>query len=132
MELLFLIVWKMRQEIEFQKSRSTLQALMSQKGADEKHIKTAFDDLRNAFFPYDKNQKTDELRKMREALRSEMARGPLQIQVTEDPNKKKVKSRLVRGQADLEKRQQMEQRGNLSNMDAFSKARGRTRKPGAS
>ena len=43
MEIVFVLVWKMRQNIEFHKSRSLMQALLSQKGADDRTIMQAFD-----------------------------------------------------------------------------------------
>lgn len=129
MELLFLMVWKMRQEIEFQKSRSQLQALLSQKGAESKEILKAFQDLRESFFPYDKNQKQDEMKNLREALRREAARGPMEIIPLKDPNEDKVKSRLKKGAAEVAKKQDMERKGGLEKIDAFDRARRRSRKP---
>ncbi len=127
MELVFLMVWKMRQQIDFQKSRVTVQALMAQKGAEDKHIKEAFEDLRDAFFPYDKNARKTDLKKMREAMYSELARGPLSITALSDPNQKKVQSRLDRGQAELRKHQVMTEAGKLTRMDTLEKARRRAR-----
>ncbi len=128
LELVFLLIWKMRQQTEFQKSRATLQALMSQKGAEEKHIQAAFEDLKEAFFPYDKNEKKADDKKMREAMYHEIARGPLELTAMEDPNRRKVNSRLQRGTADLQKKADLERQGSLMTLDdAFAKARKRGR-----
>lgn len=127
MEFVFLMVWKMRQQVEFQKSRSTLQALISQKGAESEHITKAFEDLKDAFFPYDKNARSAELKKMREIMYSFLARGPLELTAMADPNAHKMQSRLARGQADLLKKETESLRGRLEKMDPMEKARRRAR-----
>ena len=104
MEIVFLLIWKMRQDIEFQKSRSTLQALLNQKGAESKHIEDAFNDLRSAFFPFEKNQKKQEIGDLRQAMMREIARGALQVTPTVDPDRKKMANRLARGQNRLTRR----------------------------
>jgi broad specificity phosphatase PhoE len=128
MEMVYLLVWKMRQNIEFHKSRATMQALLSLKGAEDKTIMAAFDDLREAFFPFDKNEKKDEIKRMKDEMLKEINRGPLAITVLADPNRKKVASRLVRGEADLMQRQRLTQSGRAVNIDAFQKAQRRTRR----
>ena len=132
MEMVHLLVWKMRQNIEFHKSRATMQALLSIKGAEDKTIMAAFDDLKEAFFPFDKNERKDELKKLKDEMLREISRGPLAITVLSDPNRKKVASRLVRGDKDLAQRQQLEKAGRVVSIDAFQKAQRRTRRPGAS
>lgn len=128
MELVFLLTWKMRQQIEFQKSRATMQALMSQKGAEEKQIQAVFEDLKEAFFPYDKNERLADTKRMKEAMYSEIARGPLELTVLEDPNRQKMNPRLQKGEADLRKKGDLEQKGRLTTLDdAFAKARKRGR-----
>lgn len=106
MEIVFLIIWKMRQDIEFQKSRATLQALLNQKGAESKHIEDAFKDLRASFFPFEKNQRKQEVGNQRQVLMREIARGALAIIPTVDPDHRKVANRLARGQERLVRRQQ--------------------------
>lgn len=118
----------MRQQLEFQKSRSTMQALMSQKGAEEKHIQEVFEDLKEAFFPYDKNERRADIDKMKQAMYSELARGPLELTVMEDPNKRKVNSRLQKGTEELRRKGQLQESGGLRTLDdVFAKARRRTR-----
>lgn len=104
MELLFLLVWNMRQKIEFQKARSTLQALLSQQGAESKQIMESFEDLREAFFPFDKNEKEDEKRRLRDELMKEVARGPVVVEPMVDLYRPKIASKLARGQEILEQR----------------------------
>ena len=127
MEMVFLLVWKMRQDIEFHKSRATMQALLAQKGAEPKEIKEAFDMLKEAFFPFDKNQKTDEAARMKAAMQREISRGPLEVTAMEDPNRKKVAGRLTRGDRELEQQNEMKKQGQSVNIDAFDKARHRPR-----
>lgn len=106
MEIFFLLIWKMRQDIEFQKSRSTLQALLNQKGAESKHIEEAFEDLKNSFFPHDKNQRKQEIGNLRQVMMREIARGALAVVPTVDPDQRKMANRLARGQERLMTRQQ--------------------------
>jgi DNA modification methylase len=127
MEMIFLMVWKRRQDIEFQKSRATLQALLSQKGAADKEILKAFEDLKDAFFPYDKNQKSDEIKKMREAMQKELKRGPLEISVIRDPDHKKTEAKLAKGQEVLRQGEALRREGRLQPMDPFDRARRRKR-----
>ncbi len=129
LEMVFLMVWKMRQQIDFQKNRVTVQALLSQKGAETEHISKAFEDLKDAFFPYDKNEKTAELKRLKQIMYSELSKGPLEIQALEDPNRKKVAGRLARGQSDLAKKETESLRGRLARIDPLEKARQRSRKP---
>lgn len=127
MEIVFILIWKMRQDIEFQKSRATLQALLAQKGAENKMVLEAFEQLREAFFPFDRNQRTDEIKRMRDTLNKEIGRGPLSITPLDDPNRKKVASRLVKGQKDLATKKAMQNQGKTVSIDAFDQARRRPR-----
>lgn len=127
MEIVFLLVWKMRQDIEFHKSRATLQALLSQKGAEDKAILEAFNDLREAFFPFDKNEKQSGLKKLKEAMLKEIKRGALSVTPMVDPNRRKVASRLAQGRADLERHKTMARSGKATGIDAFQRARLRPR-----
>jgi len=106
MEILFLLIWKMRQDIEFQTSRATLQALLNQKGAEAKHIEDAFKDLRDAFFPFEKNHRKQEVKELRQIMLREVARGALSVIPQVDPDHRKVANRLARGQERLHRRQQ--------------------------
>lgn len=127
LELVFLIVWKMKQQIEFQKARVATQALMSQKGAEEKNIQKAFDDLKEAFFPYDKNEKASETKKMKQVMLREMSRGPLSVTVTEDPNRKKMQSKLARGDQEMSRKLRMQESGQLTKIDSLTRAQTRNR-----
>lgn len=126
--IMFLLVFKMRQSIEFQKSRTLVQSLMSQQGANDDHIKKAFDDLKEAFFPFDKNQKQAELKKMRDAMTYWVNQGPVVVEVQSDGRQdKRVASKLARGQRDLNNRMSQDQSGRLVGIDAFAKAKNRKR-----
>lgn len=126
--MMFLLVYQMRQRIEFQKSRSLIQALMSQQGAQDEHIKKAFEDLKEAFFPFDKNQRSAELKKMRQAMDYWVKHGPVIVEAQDDGRQqKKMASKLLRGQKDLADRISQEKQGKISGLDPFEKAKRRSR-----
>ena len=126
--VMFLLVWKMRQSIEFQKSRALIQALMAQQGAQDDHIKKVFDDLKEAFFPFDKNQREAELKKMRDVMNYWVNHGPVVV-IPQDDGKqqRKMASKLARGAKDLADRLSMEKQGAMKEIDPFQKAKRRTR-----
>lgn len=126
--MMFLLVWKMRQTIEFQKSRALIQALMSQQGAHDEHIKKVFEDLREAFFPFDKNQREAELKKMRQAMEYWVKHGPVVVEAQDTgQHSRKMSSRLLKGQKNLAERKAQESSGKTVQMDAFDKAKRRPR-----
>lgn len=123
MGIMFILVWKMRQAIEFQKERALIQALMAQQGAHDDSIKKAFDDLKEAFFPFDKNQRETDLKKMRHAMEYWVKQGPVIIEAQDDGrNQKKMASKLVRGQQELAKRLSLERAGQSTDMDPIQTA----------
>ncbi len=117
----------MRQDIEFQKSRATLQALLSQKGAEDKAIMEAFERLHGAFFPFQKNQRTDEIQRLKQEMIREINRGPLSITALEDPNRRKMTARLAKGTQSLNQREMQTRIGQLRELDPITKARTRRR-----
>ena len=127
MEIMFILVWKMKQAIDFQKSRAMIQGLLAQKGADDDIIKQVFDDLKEAFFPFDKNEKKADTQKMREYLMSEVSKGPLSVVPMEDPGRKRMMPKLERGRRELAKRLSLEKSGQLVEMDGIKKAMRRPR-----
>lgn len=128
--IMFLLVWKMRQSIEFQKSRALVQALMSQHGAQDETIKKAFDDLKEAFFPFDKNQREGELKKMRSAMEYWVKHGPVVVEVQDDGKQsRKMATKLMKGQKNLEERRVQEKQGTTVGLDPFERAKHRTRTP---
>lgn len=125
---MFLLVWKMRQSIEFQKSRAIIQALMSQQGAQDEAIKSAFTDLKDAFFPFDKNQKSAENKQFREILERNIKQGPLAVIPSEDQKQKRRSlSQIMRAEDALISRNKMKEQGKIQNMDPFTKAKRRPR-----
>lgn len=126
--IMFLLVWKMRQTIEFQKSRALVQALMAQKDAQDEHIKKVFDDLREAFFPYDKNQREAELKKMREAMNYWIKHGPVVVEAQDmGQQSRKMAPKLLRGQKTLEELKAQRRTGKAVQIDAYQKAKRRPR-----
>lgn len=94
--MVFLLVWKARQTMRFQEARATLQALLSQKGASSKEILEAFNDLRETFFPFEKNQRTEDLRRMREVLEQEVQRGMMAFRPIELPRPRRGRQDRLR------------------------------------
>ncbi len=92
MGILLMLVWRQRQAIEFQKQRSIIQALAAQKDSDNQVIKDVFEHLKEAFFPFEKNARTSEIKKMEEVMRSWISRGPLAVKSLEEakPVRKKI------------------------------------------
>jgi hypothetical protein len=117
----------MRQKIEFQKSRALVQSLLAQKDAEEKVIKEVFDQLKEAYFPFDRNTKAEESSKWRNQLMKEINRGVLSVTPLEDMTRKSVKARLKQGQKEQAKRLSMTEEGKLTQLDPVEKARRRPR-----
>lgn len=126
--IMFLLVFKMRQSIEFQKTRTLVQALMSQQGANDEHIKKAFDDMKEAFFPFDSNQRNAELKKMKNAMNYWVNHGPVVVESQADNRQdKRIASKLARGQRDLSTRMSQQKAGMMTGMDPFKEAKRRKR-----
>jgi hypothetical protein len=93
MEKVFFLVWRMRQEIEFQKARATMQALALLLDSQEKAkiVGEAFTELRHTFFPYDRKQGEEEKMRLRKVVFQEAARGPISVtpMVLPKPKRKK-------------------------------------------
>ena len=117
MEILFLVLWRMRQEIDFHKNRAVLQGLMSQQGADPKSIEKAFEDLRQSFFPFEKTQREEEVVVLRKVLDREMKRGALSVRPMVDMTQKKMSKKLAKGQESLQRRANMLRVGQLQKLD---------------
>ncbi len=128
MGVLLLLVWRQRQAIEFQKTRSLIQGLAVQKDADNKIIKDAFDQLKEVFFPFEKNARSSELKKMEEVMKAWVNRGPLAVKALEDPGRnRKMAGRLFQGQRALASRKAEKETGRTVALDPFQKARRRRR-----
>lgn len=128
MGVLLMLVWRQRQAIEFQKHRSLIQALAAQKDADDKIIKDVFDQMKEAFFPFEKNARTSEIKKMEEVMKAWINRGPLAVKALEDPGRsRKMASRLSQGQRVLAARKAEKETGKTAPLDPFQKARHRRR-----
>lgn len=126
--MMFLLVYHMRQKIEFQKSRALIQAMMAQQGAENDIIKKVFEDLKEAFFPFDKNQRSAELKKMRQAMDYWVKHGPVVVEAQDDGKQsRRMASKLLRGKKDLEDRKTQERQGKMVGIDPFEKAKRRAR-----
>lgn len=117
MEMIFLAVWKMRQNIEFQKTRVVVQAQLSQEGVEGKLIEKAFEDLRQAFFPFEKTQKEESIDMLRKALHKEVGRGGLKITPMADLTRVQMRQKLTQGNMALDRRADLLKKGQLKSMD---------------
>jgi hypothetical protein len=129
MEILFMVLWRMRQQTEFHKSRAVIQALMSQEGVEGEAVEKAFEDLRNAFFPFEESMKAEQDKKFRKILFKELARGPLRVTPMTDVTKESLKQKLNQGQRELREQARQLRSGQLRPLDRdpFEKARHRRR-----
>lgn len=133
MEFIFLMLWRMRQQIEFQKSRSIVQALMSQQGAEGEAIEKAFDDLRQSFFPFEQKQRSVEIAELKKAMDTELARGALKVTPMIDLTRVKMRQKLSQGQEVMTQRAELLRVGKLRTLDVdpLEVARRRQRKRAA-
>lgn len=130
MEMIFLVVWKMRQNIEFQKTRVLVQAQMSQQGVESKLIEKAYEDLRGAYFPFEKTQREESIDQLRKALTKEISRGGLSIKPMMDLTRAQMRQKLDRGAHILNQRASLLKEGRLKSIDQgtpFTNAKRRPR-----
>lgn len=129
MEILYFVLWRMRQQIEFQKSRALMQALMSQQGVEGEPVEKAFEDLRNSFFPFEENRREAEVESLKKVMFREIARGALSVTPMADLTKTRVKQNLARGQANMREKADMLRSGRLKplDQDLLKAARSRNR-----
>lgn len=135
MEILFLVTWRMRQQIEFHKSRVVVQALLNQQGAEPKHIEAAYEDLRESFFPFEQAQRKEEIRDLKKVMHRELSRGALAVKPMVDVTRDTMKKKLSQGQAALHERESLLQAGRLKKLDKgdpFQRAKARKRGASAS
>lgn len=130
MEMIFLSVWKMRQNIEFQKTRVVVQAQLSQQGVEGKLIEQAFEDLRQSFFPFEKTQREETNDLLRKALHKEVARGGLMIKPQVDLTRAQMRQKLTKGAMVVNQKADLLRQGRLKPLDQtspFQAAKRRTR-----
>ena len=134
MEILFLVLWRMRQELAFQQSRSAVQSMLSQQGADSKSIEKAFEDLKNSFFPFEKTQRAEEIEILKKVMSKELKRGALSVRPMIDLTRAKNKKKLERGDRILKQRASQLRQGALKPLekDPFLKAKRRRKRSSAS
>jgi hypothetical protein len=129
MEILMLVLWRMRQQIEFQKSRSVITALLNQQGAEAKYIEQAYDDLRESFFPFEKGEKEEEIATLKKVMQKELSRGPLSVKPMVDLTRDKMKKKLAKGERIMKEKADRLKKGTLKTLDKdpFAQARARRR-----
>ena len=129
-----LVLWRMRQNIDFQKNRAVMTALLNQQGAEAKFIEKAYGELKDAFFPFEKGEKEEEISVLKKVMEKELARGPLSVKPLVDLTRDKMKNKLAKGDRILTERANQLRKGSLKTLerDPFKEARERTREASAS
>ena len=83
MESIMLLVWRMKQEIEFQKTRvlANTMILTSQAGGQDanKGITSSWEEYRHTMFPFQKHVTQTQDQIALDYLRKEVARGPVSV-----------------------------------------------------
>jgi hypothetical protein len=111
-EVVFLLVFFMRQRMKFQETRVLAQAAIDQKG--EETLK-AFESFRKTVFPYDRSAKMQEYAKQMDVLHRWVQGGALQLTPQQLPGRGK-RADLARGAAALRARQAQKEMGLLRKM----------------
>lgn len=129
LEILTLVLWRMRQNIEFQKSRCVMTALLNQQGAEAKFIEKAYADLKESFFPFEKTEREEEVVMLKKAMEKELARGALSVKPMVDITRDQTKKSLVKGAQFLKQRANQLRKGTAKSLerDPFQEARNRGR-----
>lgn len=78
-----LLVWRMRQEIEFQRTRALVNTIIVSSQPDRtdaaKMLEQHWDEFRHTMFPYQRAMTQSQDQAALEYLRKEVARGPVQV-----------------------------------------------------
>jgi len=128
METLFILLWKMKQDIEFQKVRTLVQGLYSlQPTSEDKSVQDAFEDFRKAFQPFTEKRKDEEKQDLRAALLREVSKGPIRVTVQEDFTRRKMSVGLAKGEKAMAHHRVLQDMGRLERIDILGKAKKRPR-----
>lgn len=107
LESLMLMVWRMRQDIEMQKTRSVVNAVIAAASAQGENAESAnktladsWQDLLDEMYPYQKGQRVKTDQAAIEFLKREAARGPLKVTPLQPVGKarSKLKTRYLQRQ----------------------------------
>lgn len=85
LESVMLLVWRMRQDIEFQKSRVLVDAIVASAAQGDaiskanQELQEAWQDFLDEFYPYQKGQRVRTDQAAIEFLKQEVAKGPLKV-----------------------------------------------------
>ena len=116
MEIVFILLWRMRQEIEFQRTRSIVQAVILAGAENSEDISKAFQVFTDASFPYQPAKEKEEKLSMKQVLDKEVSKGPLSLTIMEQPTKSD-RAKLKRGLAALEERVALQKSGRSRSLD---------------
>ena len=106
----------MRQEIEFQRTRSIVQAVILAGAENSEDISKAFQVFTDASFPYQPAKEKEEKLSMKQVLDKEVSKGPLSLTIMEQPTKSD-RAKLKRGLAALEERVALQKSGRSRSLD---------------
>lgn len=122
MEILFMLLWRMREEKEFNKNRALIQAnVLNLK--EPKAAIDAFRDYQNSWMPFIKRTKELEDKKFKEIMLREIERGPVRVIPMRTERPKGIKQGLKKGEEAIRKRAQLLKEGKLKSLDPFRRRR---------
>lgn len=97
LESVMLLVWRMRQDIEFQKARVLVNATVASAAQGDaiekanKELQEAWSDFLDEFYPYQKGQRVRTDQAAIDFLKQEVAKGPLKVTPLQPVGKAKSK-----------------------------------------
>lgn len=103
MESLMMMVWRMRQDVELNKTRALIQAMIATASEDEsgnKNMHEAWSDFVEEMFPFKRGVKKSADQAAIDYLKQEVAKGPLRVIPLQPIGK--AQSRMKTRQAEVE------------------------------
>ena len=103
LESVMFLIWRMRQDAELQKVRVITQAIIAAASDGEdsnKALREAWDDLKDALYPYHKGSRKRSDEVAMEYFKKEAARGPLKVIPLQPVGRRrsKLKTRYIKRQ----------------------------------
>jgi len=99
-----LLVWRMRQDIEFQKTRAIVQAVIAAASENsdksDKQLQDTWQDLLDDMYPFQRGQRKRADQSAMDVLKREVARGPLRVKPLQPVGRvqSKMKTQYLRRQ----------------------------------
>jgi hypothetical protein len=104
-----------------------MQGLYSLHPSEDKAVTAAFDEFRQAFYPFTERKKSEENKDLKAALLREVAKGPIQVTPREDFTRRKLQSGLVKGDKAMARHRVLQEMGKLERIDILKRAKKRPR-----